>query len=207
MANSTTGFFGLRPVRYVDGSPYNGATMKCYIASGYAEPLYLGDAVMISDEAADVDALGKHMSIEKATIGDAGQILGVIVSFDPSDATSLVYNAASTERYCNICLAKDVVFQIKADGGGTPTGAWLGQNSEMVAGTDSTATGLSGDCLAGGTADSQDASNTVVVLGLSDIPGNELATYATWDVLINTPQLFNLGGATAAGRHLGVNQT
>jgi hypothetical protein len=209
MANSSTGFFGLKPIRYVDGRDYTGATITCYVSAEYAAALYIGDAVMISDETDDADAFGRYLSIEKATITDGGQILGVVTSFVDSrlEDTKRVKSSGGIEALAKVCMAQDVVFQIKGAGGGTVTAAtFLGLNARMVAGTDSAITGLSGDGLdeGSGTAPAANASNPLVILGISDLPGNTLGDYAIWDVIINCPQLFNLGGATAVGRHLGV---
>ena len=209
MANSSTGFFGLKPVRYVDGRDYTGATITCYVSAEYAGALYIGDAVMISNATADADALGRYLSIEKATITDGGQILGVVTSIVDAhlEDKHLVKSSGGMEALAKVCMAQDVVFQIKGAGGGTVTAAtFLGQNAVMVAGTDSAITGLSGDGLdeGSGTAPAQTAANPLVILGISELPGNTLGDYAIWDVIINTPQLFNLGGATAVGRHLGV---
>ena len=206
MANSTTGFFGLRPVRYVDGSPYSGATITCYKSASYAVAMYIGESVMISNATADADALGRYLSIERATEEDGGQILGVVTGFIDNDS-DLVYSPASTEALVKVCIAKDVVFQMKGGGTGTPAASThIGQNCAMAPGTPSTITGLSGASVDEST-QAQDASLPLVLLGIAELPDNELADYAVWDVLINVPQLFNLGGATAVGRHLGVAAT
>ena len=60
MSNATGGF-GLRPIRMRDGTPWNGAVEKCYVASAYATPIYVGSVVQIETEADHYDATGMHM--------------------------------------------------------------------------------------------------------------------------------------------------
>lgn len=199
MANAQ-GAYGLKPVRTFNGSPYNGAAIACYVASGYATALYVGDPVMKSDEANDMDATGYRFSVEKATLTDGGVIFGVIVGMEPDpDNLSYQYNPASNERIVYVCPADGMIFKIRGSGGGTPTDLFPGQNAVMYAGTASTVFGTSGVMLDEGdtTAPSADQSNTLYILNIVNKPDNTLADYAEYEVLINTPY-------NATGRTLGV---
>lgn len=200
MAN-TQNFWGLRPVKHIGGAPWNGVTEKCYIASGYATALYIGDPVMISDEADDAEATAFYSSVEKATVTDGGIIYGVITSFDDSEDSSTVYRAASTERYANVCVDPTVVYEIRGCGGGTPTDIFPFLNAVMVDGTASTITGLSGVRLDEGTANapSSDQSNPLLILRAANKPDNELGDYCVWEVLINTHQLRGAATGNVAG--------
>ncbi len=199
MANPT-GVFGLRPVRKIDGSPYNGATIKAYCSASYATALYIGDPVIFDTTLANKDTTGRYPTIIKSA-GTAGTLVrGVIVSFDPVDATSLVYRAASTERIANICVDPFVVYQIRDDGGTALTKVAVGQNAVMIASTaGSTVTGRSGMALDSGTTTAPTTTQnfTLHIVGREDATDNSLATSCVWDVLLNTCE-------NATGRFLGV---
>lgn len=200
MANPT-GAFGLRPVRHKSGSPWNGATVKCYISSSYATALFIGDPVLMTTTAAEKEATGKYPTINASAGTDGTIIWGVITSFDPlrTDLTKQ-YNPASTERYCNVCCDPEVVFQIRGDGGTTLTDLVAGQNAVMIAtATGSTTTGLSGFHLDEGTttAPSANQSNPLYILNVSNLEGNDLGDNMIYDVLLNTIE-------NATGRFLGV---
>jgi len=204
MANET-GAFGLRPVKHLNGSPYNGATRKCYISDSYATALYVGDAVILTDETDYTDPLAKCMSIEKATGADGEAPLGVIVSFEvDADNLGYNYNPASNERYANVCIDPSVIYHIRDDGGLTPTKSnFINLNGVIdVTGSGSTVTGLSGMTLDTDDAPAADASNPLFILGLADIPNNELAVNAVWEVMISNHRLSNDGDDV--GRMLGI---
>jgi hypothetical protein len=192
MAN-TNAPFGLRPVRYRNGSPWNGKVTPYYVAAGYATALYIGDPVVVvgNSNAAEYFGMpaGSLNTIEIATGGDANAISGVIVGFLPVQATSPIYKPASTEALALVADDPNIVFEVQDDGGGELDGDTVGLNANLITGSGSTATGLSGWALDGGTSDGPDATatNQLLILGLSRrLANNELGSdYAIWDVLIN----------------------
>ena len=201
MSNITTPF-GLRPVRYKDGSPWNGGgTIRTYIHASYAAALFIGDPVTWASELDYKDTTAKYPSIKIAAGTAASMLNGVIVSFEPRPATTLeqIYSPASTEGWANIVIDENVVFQIRDDGAGTPSKVYVGQNATLTAGSGSTVTGLSAWVMDTSTP-AADQTAPLFILGLADIPGNELADYAVWEVLINTM-------TNAGGRYLGVTAT
>ena len=201
MANAQN-FWGLRPVRHFDGSPWNGATIRCYISASEGTAMYLGDPVALETAAADLPTDGKSMAVMPVAslTGATGQlILGVVTSFETTSTAETVYRVASTERYCQVCLANDIVFRIRDDGSGVPANTWQGMNASMVAGTSSTVTGLSGIGL-DATTPATTQTFPLTILHLSDVEDNELLDYGQWDVIVNTPQLI----ATIAGRFVAV---
>lgn len=201
MANAQN-FWGLRPVRHFNGAPWNGQTLRCCFTSTNSVAMYLGDVVALTLVDAEIPTDGKAIGLTAATLTTGGHMFGVITSFEDSLNYHTVYRAASTERYCQVCLAEGIVFRIRGDGGGTPNKDWQGLNAEMVAGTDSTVTGLSGDGLEE-TTPAADMAFPLMILHVSDVEDNEVAAYAQWDVIINTPQLL----ANVAGRALGIATT
>jgi hypothetical protein len=199
MANPT-GAFGLKPVRHIDGSPWNGVTVPCYVSASYATALFIGDPVLFSPTAAEKDTTGRYPTIN-ASAGTAGTLIrGVITSFQATDRDSTVYNPASTERIANVCMDPSVIYQIRGDGGGTPTKLFVGQNAVMIAtATGSTVTGLSGFELDEGTTTAPNTTQnfTLHIMGIADRTDNTLADDARWEVLLNTPE-------NATGRFLGI---
>ena len=192
--------FGLRPSRYLDGTPWNGQTVRCYISASYGTALFIGDPVCWSPTLAEKDATAKHPTINVASVASASIIRGVITSFEitKTDLTKQ-YSPASTEGWAHVCLASDdLIFQVRDDGDATPSKVFPGQNGILAAGSGgSTITGLSSFVLDGSTTPTTTQAHTIHIWGLADIEDNELGDYAIWDVLINT-------NMNATGRFLGI---
>lgn len=191
--------FGLRPVRYIDGTPWNGATIPCYCSSSYAVALYIGDPVLWSPTLAEKDATAKMPTVNVSAVASGSMIRGVITSFEPNpDNLTQQYRPASQERIANVVIATpDLIFQVRTDGDETATKVFPGQNAILVAGTGSTITGLSGFTIDGSTTPTTTQAHTIHIVGLADIADNELDDYAIWDVIINTSR-------NATGTFLGI---
>ena len=196
-----SGAFGLRPVRHMDGTPYNGATVKCYISAAYATALFVGDPVVFSPTLAEKDPTGNHPTINKAT-GTAGTVVrGVIVGFlqNPDDLEK-TYSPASTEGYAFVAMDPDLIYEIRGDGGGALTKAVPGQNAVMIATTaGSTSSGRSGMNLDEGTTTAPGTTQnfTLHVLDVKEQEDNTLGENALYEVLLNTPE-------NKTGRFLGI---
>ena len=199
MANPT-GAYGLVPIRHLDGSPWNGQTIPCYVSASYAVALFVGDPVLMSPTLAEMDSTGKHLTINKSAGTDATVMLGVITSFEPTTRDSGVYNPASTERIAHVCFDPTVVYKVRGDGGAVPDATFPGSNAVLIqTAAGSTVTGKSGLHLDEGTttAPAANQSYTLFILNLLDKADNELAINAEYEVLINTNE-------NAVGRILGV---
>lgn len=198
---NATGAFGLRPTRHLDGTPWNGATVKCYVSSSYATALYVGDPVLMSPTLAEKDSTGRYQTINVSAGTDGIIVLGAIVGFEPNpDNLSRKYLPASTGGYAYVAWADDdLLFEVRGDGGGTPTSVFIGQNAVLRSTGGSTVTGLSGFMLDEGTttAPSANQSNPLWIYGIKETEDNSLADYALYEVLINTNN-------NATGRILGV---
>ena len=199
MANPT-GSFGLRPVRYVDGRPYNGQSVICYKSASYATAMYIGDPVLLSPTLAEKETTGKYPTVN-VSAGTAGTLIrGVVIGFVPSDRDSLVYSPASTEAYPIVCMDKDVIYEIRGDGGGALTSVVPGQNAVMIAtSAGDTKYGTSGFDLDEGTTTAPNTTQnfTLHIIALKKAEDNALGINAVYEVLLNTPEL-------AAGRFLGI---
>jgi hypothetical protein len=189
--SNPTGAFGLRPVRHINGAPWNGATVPCYVSAAYGTALFVGDPVLQSPTAAEKMATGLYLTINKSAGTNGVIILGVIVSFEPlySDLTK-VYNPAETERIANVCMDPTVIYEVRGDGGATPDDTFVGANASLIATTSgSTVTGLSGMQLDEGTTTDPrvDQSNPLLIVGASSRPDESpLSTYTLWEVVLNT---------------------
>lgn len=202
MAN-TNAPFGLRPVRYLNGTPWNGQLRPYYCAGDYATALYIGDPVVHVGNANAAELMGfpagTLSQIEAVADGDSNDITGVICGFLPTNRDhNLLYRPASTERIALVCDDHNVIFEIQDDGTATPTvDAFVGHNGVLAVGSGgSTTTGLSGYGLdaGGGTAPTTTATFQLHILGLSRKQGIEIGAYAVWEVLLNQSSL----GARAA---------
>lgn len=178
---------GLRPVKHLDGSPFNGAVNRYYVPSSDATAIFIGDAVK---SAGSADANGVA-SVAQAAAGDP--IRGVVVGVEPVTAESLIYRAASTERYLLVADAPDIVFEIQEDSdGGALAAANVGQNADLIVAAGSTSTGLSGMEL-----DSSTAATTTAqlrILGFSQVVNNEIGANARLLVTINEHELKSTAG-------------
>jgi len=178
MANSDTPF-GLRPVAYRSGAPYNGAANPYYKPAGYATAVFLGDVVVITGTAntAEVSApgfgtfdIGTLPEINRTTAGDsnsdAERQTGVVVGFgaDPNNLDR-VYSPASTEAIVWVADDPDLMFEVQCPSAIAAT--QIGLNAILLdTHSGDTNTGLSGTEIDGGdgTAPGADASYQVKIL-------------------------------------------
>lgn len=202
MSTNVIGAFGLRPVRYLSGAPYNGSIQKCYVSANYATALFIGDPVLFTTTLADKDPTGRYPTVIASAGTAAALIRGVIVGIEPDpDDLGKVYIPASTGGYVYIAWATDdLVFAIRGDGGGTPSAVFIGQNAVMKATAGgSTSTGMSGFHLDEGTTTAPNTTQnfTLHIIGTQDTEDNTLADNAVYEVLINTNE-------NTTGRFLGI---
>ena len=196
MANANTPF-GLRPVRHRNGAPYNGAATRYFVPASDSTALYLGDPVQIAGSS-DADGIA---TVTRATAAGGNYVLGAVVGVDPVEGAgaggrdSTTYRVASTARYVWVADDPDIVFEIQEDGvGGALAAANVGQNVDLVSGSGSTITGLSGF-----QADSSTAATTntlqMRILGFAQKIGNEPGNAnAKIEVVFNLHQSRNLTG-------------
>lgn len=187
MANRDAAF-GLRPVRHLNGSPWNGQTRKYLIEDDYNTALFIGDPVVMEGALGADDARGIYPTIIIATAATTNPCHGVIVSFDFVGATGLaentVYNPAYTSRYANVCVDPDVIFIMQDNAGATLTVDAIGANADYASGTGSTSTGLSAWELDAGSI-SQTAADNLLIVGVWPEEGNALGNWCIWEVLIS----------------------
>ncbi|MEM6682596.1 MAG: hypothetical protein AAF607_10165 [Pseudomonadota bacterium] len=176
MANSDTPT-GLTPVRYMSGAPYTGATERFYVPASDSTAIFVGDPVR---SAGSADARGVA-SVQRAGIGST--ILGVVTSVVPVTRDSETYRPANSERYVNVCTAKDVVYEVQSDATGALVANDVGLNADIVNGTGSAITGLSGVELDSSSADT--ATAQLRIIGFVQREDNEIGANAKVEVIIN----------------------
>lgn len=204
--------FGLRPVGYRSGAPYNGAARPYYIQSDYATALFIGDPVVKTgtSNTAEVTVpgggrfgIGTLPAVNKTAAGDVDgltkAITGVIVGFSPLPSNlEYKHNPASTERVAFVADDPDLVFEIQADG--AVPAASMGLNAVLIyTHAGSATTGLSGAEL-DTTSDvpAADASNQLTILRAANREDNDTtATHAK--VLVSINAHTEASGYTAAG--------
>lgn len=194
---------GFRPLRHIDGSPYNGQYTPYLIASGDATAVYIGDVVVIAGSAGTVGQVVGGMDVEgiatviRAAAGTTGQnIAGVVAGFLPDPTNlNLKYRVASTNRIAYVVTDPTVVYECQEDADTTPLAAVdIGLNVAFSLTAGSTTTGNSGMEL-----DSSTKATTITLpfklLGLVKRIDNNFNTggsatdKAKFEVLLNT-QIF-----------------
>ena len=204
---------GFRPVKHVNGSPYNGQANVYFVPATDSTALFVGDVVKL---AADGNAAG-YPQVTAATAGTAGTgaaavgvVVGVInTKLDPitgkMTAGSIAldtpqYRPASTAQYVLVADATDVIYEVEATNGGSAysfAATDIGQNANLYAGSGSTTTGTSAyslDCGDKGTT----ATLPFKIVGTSQVVGNEsTGNYTKVLVQLNNSQF--KGGTGTAG--------
>lgn len=187
MANADTPF-GLRPVRYRSGAPYNGAANVYSAASGDGTAFFIGDPVKLSGTSQTIAGV-VYLDVDQAATGDV--IAGVVVGVLPETADSVIYRAASTQRRVLVADDPSLVFEIQEVSGGTAlTANDAGLNANFVVGSGSTTTGQSGVELNNAT---EDTTNTLdlQIVGFVNREDNAIGEHAKWLVRINRHQFSN----------------
>lgn len=187
MANVDTPF-GLKPVKHLDGSPWNGKYNIYSISANDATATFVGDLVTMDGTA---DATGLYPGV-KQTTADDDTIVGVAIGFGTTpdlianpDSLATRYRPASVLRYVAVVDDPTVIFEIQEDSaGGAIAITAVGNNADVVVGSGSTTTGTSAMEL-----DSSDVGTTAGDLRIMRVvnrPDNALGTNCKWEVMINT---------------------
>lgn len=201
MAN-TSKIAGFKPVKHINGSPYNGQANIYFIPAADGTAVYVGDLVKLGGSA---DSVGTP-TVALAAAGDAvvGVVVGIVnTKLDPvtgklsTGSVSLdtpQYRAASTATYVLVADSPDIVLEAEASNG-TPAATDVGLNANHAVGTPSTSTGTSGAYIDFGT-ELSTATLTLKILGFVNRPDNEIGANAKMFVKINNHQ-YNGGTGTA----------
>lgn len=167
MANANAAF-GFRPVNR-DGSPYNGATLRCVFAAADATAAFIGDPVIL-----DGSSNSGYPGVSQCAAGEP--VFGVVTAFEADpDGLGNQYRLASTLRFCQVVPAVGNYFEIQSDDDTTALAeASVGLNADYIVAAGSTVYGVSGVELNSNTA----ATTTTLdlqIVGLVDRADNLLA--------------------------------
>jgi hypothetical protein len=208
MAN-TSRINGFKPVKHLNGSPYNGQANLYEVPAGEAVPVFVGDLVKLSDSA----ATSLYPAVE-AVVGAsaqiaAGPILGAVVGivnskFDPvagalsSGSISLdtpVYRPASTKQFVLVCDSTDVVYEAEADASVTAASIGLNVGVGASAHTNPLLTGASPMYVYSTTAPDTTSTRPLQILGIVNRPDNEIGANSKVLVRINVQSYGSVGVA------------
>lgn len=192
---------GFRPVRHVDGTPYNGSHQLFLVDSGDATAIGIGDLVKIAGDSGTAGQVVHGMNVEGmptailAVAGTSGlDLLGPVVGFlaDPTAINPPQYRLASTSRVAMVCTDRSVIFECQEDAITTPIAhGSVGLNVAYTTTAVSTATGLSKQCIQSSTV-ATTATLPLKVIGLTARVGNAFnvggsaVDPGTFDVMLNT---------------------
>lgn len=139
---------GLMPVKFRDGSPYNGQANMYYVPASDATALMVGDLVKGVTNASDANGVP---TVTRSAAGD--KHIGVVVGIVTHNAKARLahdpnYRQASVEAYVMVADDPSLLFEAQEDdvGGAMPIGAG-GRNVELIVAAGNTANGTSGSML------------------------------------------------------------
>jgi hypothetical protein len=192
---------GFRPVKHMNGSPYNGQINRYMISVSDTANTNVGDLVQLSDNAALVDTagFGVYPAVERIGSGTAVPIVGVIVGFevDYSNLNAGNYRAASTRRVALVADAVDLILAAPQDAvGGVVAAASVGLNVAINLGTASSTAPYASDMSVDSSTVATTATLPLQIMGITASPDNdETSTSRPAEVLvrINT-HAFNAAG-------------
>lgn len=138
MANANTPF-GFKPVKMHGSGAMTGGCEVFNVPASDATALFIGDPVI---RAGSADANG----VATATRASAsGNITGVVVGTMDASMNPTRSRTASVNSYVLVCTDPDMVYEVQEDAvGGALAAADVGLNADIVAGSGSSTTGLSG---------------------------------------------------------------
>jgi hypothetical protein len=187
MANADTPF-GLRPVRYLSGAPYNGAVNQYSTATGDGTAIFIGDPVTLSGTSQTING-NVYLDVDQAATGDI--VIGVVVGVLPVTRESTIYRVGSTQRILLVADDPNLVFEIQEVSGGTAlTANDAGLNANFVVGSGNTSSGMSGVELNNGS-EAASATLDLIITGFVNRADNEIGEHAKWLVRINRHQFAN----------------
>lgn len=194
---------GLRPVRYLNGAPWNGQATVYAVATNEGTAIGVGDLVKLNG---GTDANGVRTVSRIAATTDAA--VGVMVGVKPYPGLKTMLSGGATPtldlpqyapasagvvKYIFVVDDDDVLFEAQEDGAGTPIAfASVGLNVSPTVAAASTTTGISTIQL------DSDTVSTVGTLPLKLIEfvqaedNTQGAAGARWIVKINSHQLAGL---------------
>lgn len=180
---------GFKPVKYMNGAPYNGQCTMYYTDAGTGGNIFVGDLVKLAGTA---DANGVR-GVAAAAASDAcvGVVVGIVPSMTNLDTPQ--YRAASTARYVLVADDPAIIFEAQEDGDTDPLELVdAGLNVNFIVAAGNTTTGASGMQIDSNT-EAASATLPLKLIAPAQRPDNELVAAGQantrWLVKINNHQL------------------
>ncbi len=195
---------GFRPVKHLNGSPYNGQVNRYMISASDSQATNVGDLVQLSDNDALVDSIGfgVYPAVERIGSGTAVPIIGAIVGFEPdySNLNAGNFRAASTRRVVLVADAADLIFAAPQDGvGGVVAAASVGLNVAINLGTASTAIPYASGMSVDSSTVATTATLPLQIVGVTAAPDNDVTSTSRPAELLVRVNTSAYGAAGIAG--------
>jgi hypothetical protein len=193
---------GFRPVKHMNGSPYNGQVNRYMISASDTQTTNVGDFVQLSDNDALVDTqigFGVYPAVERIGSGTAVPIVGVIVGFDVdySNLNAGAVRTASTRRVVLVADASDLIYGAPQDAvGGVVAAASVGLNVAINLGTAATTTPFASGMSVDSSTVATTATLPLQIVGVTASPDNDVtSTSRPAEVLVRVnTHAFNAAG-------------
>lgn len=188
---------GLKPVGYLNGSPWNGQARLYYVPSTNATALYVGDPVTRLTASADANGI-PSVSIGVAGSAVCGVIVGVVVAKAGVSLQGTTIDLTrrslpvSTEGYVLVADDPAILFEVEegttAGAAGTAlTASAIGNNANFIILAGASTVGDSGTLLDNAT-EGTGATLNLKLMSLAQREDNAFGTRAKWIVKINNHQ-------------------
>ena len=165
---------GFRPVKHMNGSPYNGQVNRYMISASDSQVTNVGDLVVLSDNDALVDTAGGgvYPAVERAASATASAIVGAVVGFEPdySNLNTGNYRAASTRRVVLVADSPDLIFACPQDG--NIAAASVGLNCSLVIGSGAATAPYASAMMVDSSEVATTATDPVQIVGIVNSPDN-----------------------------------
>lgn len=142
---------GFRPVKTLNGSPYNGQANVYFVPASDSTVIMVGDLVKLLGGARDATGVP---TVTRAAAGDptVGVVVGILFSgvgdtqnVPPvTDLNTPVYRRASTDRYLLVADDPNLILEGQLSAAGSYTAADMSLNANFRATAGNTSTGASG---------------------------------------------------------------
>ena len=202
---------GFKPVKHINGSPYNGQANIYEVAAGETIPVFVGDLVLLSNSAATSFYPAVEAPVAAAATSGlyVGAVVGIInTKLDPVEGKMTTgsinldtpqYRAASTKAFVLVADAPDLIFEAEADGACAL--ASIGLNVGVVEGNGSASLGSTTTGASGMQVDISGVATTstlpLQIVGAPNRPDNEMAATANKVLVRINTHAFGSVGTTA----------
>jgi len=178
---------GFKPVKHLNGSPYNGQANMYEVAAADTDPVFVGDLVVLSAAAATAGLPAVKALVGASAQVAAGVIVGAVVGIintkvDPLDGNMSAgsisldtpqYRPASTKQLILVADSPDIIFETEADASVALADVGLNVGVGATAHTNPLLTGNSPMYAYSTTAPSASATRPLQILGIVKRPDNQ----------------------------------